>query len=397
MVKMAKTFQRRELYELVWSEPMRDLAATFEMSDVGLAKICRKADIPVPPRGHWAKRAAGKRSLQTPLPPRFPGATDDVTVGTGAHRYGHNWSGPTLDEPAPPPPVFEEDMTSVESRAEAIVVGRVPRPPLSGNLHPLIKELLDKDEARKNNGHGWDRPEHDTPTERRRLRLLNALFLVFANIGCKVWMDTTQHPHQKDRSPSVTVGSIRIGVTVGPTAPTGRKRASVPGKEMFQLTIGSNDMDGRSWADADGKPIERQLREIVVQTLIFAEASYRTRADHLHDQQLRWRAEAEEKLRLEALERERLARELAEQEAKARIDRLLSQAQALDQSDTIRSYVARVRSRRSEILSSDADVEAWAAWALAEADRIDPVKNRTADSAIADLNGLRAGLDILDT
>jgi hypothetical protein len=35
-------FTRLELYNLVWSEPMRDASARFEISDVGLAKACRK-------------------------------------------------------------------------------------------------------------------------------------------------------------------------------------------------------------------------------------------------------------------------------------------------------------------------------------------------------------------
>jgi hypothetical protein len=30
------------------------------ISDVGLAKVCRKLDIPVPPRGYWARIAHGK-------------------------------------------------------------------------------------------------------------------------------------------------------------------------------------------------------------------------------------------------------------------------------------------------------------------------------------------------
>jgi hypothetical protein len=33
---------REELYELVWSEPLVDLAQDFNLSDVALAKRCRK-------------------------------------------------------------------------------------------------------------------------------------------------------------------------------------------------------------------------------------------------------------------------------------------------------------------------------------------------------------------
>ncbi len=42
------TLSREDLYELVWSKPMVELAKDFSMSDVGLAKRCRKLGIPVP-------------------------------------------------------------------------------------------------------------------------------------------------------------------------------------------------------------------------------------------------------------------------------------------------------------------------------------------------------------
>ena len=40
---------RIELYENVWATPMRTHAKEIGMSDVGLAKICRPHNIPVPP------------------------------------------------------------------------------------------------------------------------------------------------------------------------------------------------------------------------------------------------------------------------------------------------------------------------------------------------------------
>jgi hypothetical protein len=48
-------FTRRELYERVWAEPISALAKTLQVSDVWLAKICRLNDIPLPPRGYFAK------------------------------------------------------------------------------------------------------------------------------------------------------------------------------------------------------------------------------------------------------------------------------------------------------------------------------------------------------
>ena len=47
---------------------MIHLAKELGVSDVALHKICRKHDIPNPPLGWWAKKAAGKAVVQIPLP-----------------------------------------------------------------------------------------------------------------------------------------------------------------------------------------------------------------------------------------------------------------------------------------------------------------------------------------
>jgi len=39
-------FKRKELYEKVWSTPMTNLSKEYGLSDVGLAKICKKYNIP---------------------------------------------------------------------------------------------------------------------------------------------------------------------------------------------------------------------------------------------------------------------------------------------------------------------------------------------------------------
>ena len=51
---MAHRLTRQELHDLVWAEPMQKLAPKFGLSDVAVAKACRRAEIPVPERGYWA-------------------------------------------------------------------------------------------------------------------------------------------------------------------------------------------------------------------------------------------------------------------------------------------------------------------------------------------------------
>lgn len=62
------SFEREPLYEEVWSQPITKLAASYGLSDNGLRKVCAAMDIPVPPRGYWAKLAAGQPVQRTPLP-----------------------------------------------------------------------------------------------------------------------------------------------------------------------------------------------------------------------------------------------------------------------------------------------------------------------------------------
>ena len=69
MQEPTKVFQREELYERVWTTPMRTLAREFKYSDVGLAKLCRRHRIPTPGLGYWRKVELGHKPARVPLPP----------------------------------------------------------------------------------------------------------------------------------------------------------------------------------------------------------------------------------------------------------------------------------------------------------------------------------------
>jgi hypothetical protein len=63
-------YNRQKIYEEIWSEPIQHVAKRYGISDVGLAKVCKKLNIPRPGRGYWAIKAAGK-----PLP-RIPNLSE---------------------------------------------------------------------------------------------------------------------------------------------------------------------------------------------------------------------------------------------------------------------------------------------------------------------------------
>jgi hypothetical protein len=63
-----RTLTRADLYEKVWTTPMRTLAKEFGFSDVGLAKLCRRHNIPTPGLGHWRLVETGHTPSRVPLP-----------------------------------------------------------------------------------------------------------------------------------------------------------------------------------------------------------------------------------------------------------------------------------------------------------------------------------------
>ncbi len=76
---------RTELYDLAWSEPIKKLAERFGVSDVAVAKVCRQMYVPVPGRGYWARRTAGKPVIRISLPLRPPGLSEIAIIGGGLY------------------------------------------------------------------------------------------------------------------------------------------------------------------------------------------------------------------------------------------------------------------------------------------------------------------------
>ena len=62
------TVTREQLYERLWQTPTVHLCKEFGLSDVGLAKLCKRHKIPKPYLGYWARKAAGANPRITRLP-----------------------------------------------------------------------------------------------------------------------------------------------------------------------------------------------------------------------------------------------------------------------------------------------------------------------------------------
>lgn len=169
------TTTREELYTAVWTTPMSRLAEHYGISGNGLAKMCDRENIPYPPRGYWAKHAVGKAPRQAPLP-----------KSSSAHFIT------IYPTPLPPPPLeLPPEVKQQVDRASAsalVVSERLLRP------HSVIASWLAEHEERKRQGRNerdpWMRnlypPSEFTETDRRKHRILDALFKAIERNGAKV-------------------------------------------------------------------------------------------------------------------------------------------------------------------------------------------------------------------
>jgi hypothetical protein len=80
----SNTITREELYDLVWQKPISKLAVELGISDVGLSKICRRHEVPTPPRGYWARLEAGYTDPKAPLKKRTTDGPDRIEIGPSA-------------------------------------------------------------------------------------------------------------------------------------------------------------------------------------------------------------------------------------------------------------------------------------------------------------------------
>ena len=75
-------YNREKLYEEVWSKPVVHVALQYGVSDVAIHKVCKSLNVPVPPRGYWARIRAGEKIKKPPL-----SATKGITEKTGSKTF----------------------------------------------------------------------------------------------------------------------------------------------------------------------------------------------------------------------------------------------------------------------------------------------------------------------
>jgi len=388
MGRTGKTLTRRELYDLVWSRPGRDIAKDLGISDVGLSKACRRAHIPRPAVGYWAKKAVGKPTLKPVLPPRGLGESDEVQLGGRTDWAERETDEEILNTPIAPPPSFPEGLDQVVARAKKLV-GKVRIPANLTNGHPLITAQLQEDERRREKqrastySFSWDAPRFDSQSGRRKLRILNALFLSLARCGYRPWL------HIKEEiAAMVQVGGQRISFTLESKTLKIQRKSQRQGRppappETLKLLISwwqpPPDIQ-LSWEDGVTS-LESQLTDVAIGLLVAGEWSYRSGVQRRFEWRIERKQDLENKIRQAKEEAERREKERQLKIERDRRDQLVAEVRSWNLAAEIRRYVQAVEARAE--LNTDSPgsshYQGWVAWALTEADRLDPLASKSSE------------------
>lgn len=349
-------FTRQALYDRVCSEPIRTVARSLGVSDVGLAKACRAAGIPTPPRGWWARLRHNK-----PLPPRpplpgRPGGPDRVVI-----------------TPSPPKPL---PSPAVEAAAAAVADG--PQIVVAADLrgaHPIVGGWVarDAERRREHRRRGWGTnglEDLTTPLALRRLRLTSALLKGLAAKGFELgedgeWLTV-------GRGPDTVCFRLYARSRIEHRPATAEELRGYPERKTVRATVPAGDLmlKIKEWLSVPTEyrelkaPLEDQLTQIVANLA----AGVAERAERRHQRVL-------ETERWAAADKARRKR-LAYGEAKRALrDRLVAQASRRQQAEAVRAYVLAADGSPT---AEAGDYASWRAWALAEADALDPLLDGSA-------------------
>jgi hypothetical protein len=376
---------RQELYDLVWETPTRHLCKKFGLSDVGLAKACKRLNIPRPSYGYWAKKAAGGTVKRVPLPLSNDEKSQKIVFAPGEPKTEKDDG------------FFDPEIRAIyehESQSEPITVGDALRSP-----HPLVARTRDALADSKPSQWGRDSgllyPRRQEgvqlldiscgkATLPRALRIMDALLKGLEKRGYKVGKPRSGYRHGTAASGHGYEFVFRIREPM--------KRQIQPRKNSWdsqyayvltgELQLEIDYMIYRSTRicrDSVRKKVEDYVKELPCKMLLVIDEYRREEAKRAEE-----RRRQDEIRRRQQEEAERKARrEKRRQERRERREELFRTAEQWRRSQTLREFIEAVRATATERDNGNkihSDTMRWLDWAMKTANRADPIEQMKADS-----------------
>jgi hypothetical protein len=352
------TFTRQEFYDYVWSTPLAVQNRDYRLTELRLAALCAKQEVPCPPRGFWKRRSAGAARPQRPplLPISNPRTRDEIKL-TRSNRFGRPLgrkapkavSSVVLEAPRLMAPILVPQTLPIGPHkiTKSLIIRMDATAPVEKGLLPLVTELPIKLRVSE-------------PLIERAIILLDALLRALVERGC-VFSDGRAVYQEADftldlcEAETLTPRAGGADALEFEFAPSGRLLLDV---NAMRFDSAQTAYRARQWSDC-GRPLEDQLPHVVcaMQDLATEMRGLRQAADEAR----RARGAAELRQRLSEVDQELRSRQrdylrsLAD--AFHEVERLKALATYLERQSLIEGghKLADLRPRLSEMI---ADTEA---------------------------------------
>jgi hypothetical protein len=356
------TVTREQLYERIWQTPTVHLCKEFGLSDVGLAKLCKRHKIPKPYLGYWARKAAGGNPKRLRLPKCSDPSLAEIQVFQS-------------EVPMQPSGFFDPEIEALyeaELKRDRIVVPAELDSPLP---------IVERTQRVLLNGRQLKSPivaaSMSKPLVPRAMRIIDALLKGLLERGYTI----ENEGYYAESATPIRGHGHEFGIRIREPLMAvkredkyfGGMRTEYDPSGRIQLEIeGFGSWSPKHIRDGKQSTIEDRVGILPAQMLEAIDNSRRERAEREEKERKR---QAELHAKWEAEER---AKELARQaaEKKRREEALFKRARQWKRCQELREFVHAVRDLAEERpLPEGAQQEAagWIEWAMGVADAYDPL------------------------
>lgn len=367
-----KQLTREQLYNEIWKEPMTVVALRYNMSDVGLAKRCKKMNIPKPGQGYWARIQAGQKIPRTALPPLSQGIQESMwVIELDAEERERRWS------------------QKKGSAIEKYPIDKIESESILTDPHYLIKEALEaySKKSTKIDERGVLVASKKvltiavSPTSiERALLIMDALIKAMIKYGISI---------EAGKSGNVTVDGEKIDLTLNERV-TRSEHKETPEESAAKARYSKKIGHGRfipypniprydyhptgvltiklghhkNFNDTNNTRLEDRLAEVISCVLNLGASIKAQRIE---------RERQEEIARHNELCRQELIKRIENE--KAALEKLEKHAKSWERSQMISCYINAVEKNAIATGAMTDDLRAWLDWAKAKADWLNPMND----------------------
>lgn len=359
---------REELFEKIWSQPTIKLAKEYGISDVGLAKICKRLNVPRPPQGYWLR----KYKKQKPALPPTKGPKEHVIQKWVKPKPKLTHSHQSEREKLINQETFPDNLIQVNGNPQEL--NRIALRTREELLKAASKKGLSDRAFVSAGAKNLDVTVSPAQID-RAIQILDALVTGLEKrnypirikdgrtcvtvLGETFWLSLEEKSTRIDHIP--TLQEIKTMEKHPWMTPS--KYDYIPSGKL-SLKIDKDAYGYRqSWNDGKKGRIENCLNAVIIGLI---DAAFREKSQRAEKERLERERKEYEKLRQEKQE--------AIQKEKARLDQLETDAKNWHLSQKLRAYIEAVRlNQRTPEITSDEELRKWLNWATQQADRLDPL------------------------